>query len=142
LWCSSMPFLFSPYTPETHPCSNGLHTSYDGGPLHYTLFGFREGEDGALEQGWAVHLNEDGSSGVVLRSRKRRIFRGNITYLFNLFVRMFLTQIFYALFLLLFSRGPLLRQPQGSPFRKLKCVVVWNENVSLTLNYWFKVLIP
>ena len=58
--------------------SNGLHTS-NGGPPHYTIFGF-SGREGALEQHWAIHLNEDGSSSCV-RSRRRIIFWEEITKL-------------------------------------------------------------
>jgi hypothetical protein len=57
--------------------SNGLHVPEEGGPLHYTVFGFCE-LGGTLKQRWAMHIDEDGTSSCVF-SKKRCISWEDIT---------------------------------------------------------------
>ena len=97
-WFCSRPFIFYyPYTSEIHLYSNAVHISR-GGPPHYTVFGFSE-RRGGLEQGWAMHVDEEGSSSYN-RSKKRYISWKDITHLF---VRILLPQFLYALFTLFFK---------------------------------------
>ena len=81
-----------------------------------------------------MHIDEDGSS-TYSPSNARCISRRDIAYQFLLFVRIvFHTQFLYTFFYFLFSRGPLLRHPHGSPFR-----LILELSAALLSVYHFKI---
>jgi hypothetical protein len=55
-------FIVIAFTSEIRVCfySEGLHSSYAGGPIHYTAFGFRRQGD-MLNELWSMHIGENGS---------------------------------------------------------------------------------